>query len=280
MSTVVPDFLWRKFARLTVQTGDLDPMYDLIYKGRMKYGGQWGYQFALHFFMYYHPGQAAAMANAKTELDFWHMQNHGYEEFKRGTERRHFRGEKGRIAMLTFQRMGSPKEIWQKLWSPTYTLMLDNIKAEFQGCQIGPYFAWKAMDILDRCLSLPVSLSLKEAMLGMPDEPRESAKYFFPDMNLGSVLDMIVEEICDMDAQGQPNRKCGYAEAETILCMMKGYFKTKTHTIGDDVDEKYNQLADHPYLRRLLPPKLDWDSYERAMESARLSAASAGVRTS
>ena len=46
--------------------------------------------------------------------------------------------------------------------------------------------------------------------------------------------------------------------------MLKGYFITKTHTIGDDVDSKYDQLRDWHDFHRFLPPKQDWSHYVRA----------------
>jgi hypothetical protein len=45
--------------------------------------------------------------------------------------------------------------------------------------------------------------------------------------------------------------------------MLKGYFITKTHTIGDDVDSKYEQLSAYPEFLKYLPPKQDWSQYER-----------------
>lgn len=274
---------WQQFAEITIKTGDLDPMYQLIYNGRMKYGEDWAFNYALFFFMFYDAGQAAAMANAQTELDFWHMVNFGFDGFKRGTERRHFRGEKARNAMLKFQHTGSPKKVWNLMadsnvvpwWSsapgvPSYTRILANINNYFPNCQIGPYFAWKAMDLLDRALGKPVRLSLDEALKHMPDEPRAAARHFFPEMTLSEVVIMITGFISQFPAQGEPNRPCGFAEAETILCMMKGFFKTKTHTIGDDIAEKHAQLSGYyePTLTSLLPRKLTQDEvneYVKAM---------------
>ena len=47
--------------------------------------------------------------------------------------------------------------------------------------------------------------------------------------------------------------------------MLKGYFITKQHTIGDDVDSKYKQLKDWPEFHKFLPARQDWGAlYERA----------------
>jgi hypothetical protein len=270
MSTI-PDELWRRFARFTVQTKDLDPMYDLIYNGRMKYGLDWAEQYALTFFLFYDAGEAAKMARVPTD-EYWEVIANWYPHFKRGTERRHFRGDKGFTAVSRMRKMGDPHTIWETMYGTTYTELRKNIEVYFHSCQIGPYFIWKAMDIMDRCLGMPIDCSGEEALVGLPDEPREAAKYFFPDLTLIETLYQVSQEVEEMTAPGEPNRMCDYPEAETILCMMKGYFGTKTHTIGDDVDEKHEQLKDYPELRSLLPPQLIWKTYEQAMDSTRLSA--------
>jgi len=259
MSIAVND--WKSYAREVIKVDDLDPMYGTINKARNLYGHQWACQYLMHFFMFYDAGQAAGLAKAETELDFWHMENYGYDHFKRGTERRHFRGEKGRQALLTFQRMGSPEYIWKKMHKPTYTQFLKNIEDNFQGTQTGPYFAWKAMDFLDRCLGMPISLSKQEAIKGMPDQPKKCAARVFPNVPLEDVLDIVLDGIKDLVAPGCETRTCGYSEVETILCTLQGHFFTNTYSIGDDIDKRHKQLKDYPQLKSLLPPVLDWSIY-------------------
>ena len=273
MSTI-PDVLWSKFARFTVQTQDLDPMYDLIYKARLKYGDEWAERYALAFFLFYDAGQAADIAN---DYDFWGYIKSNIDKLKRGTERRHFRGEKAHTAITRMSRMGNAGTIWETMHSESYSGLRANIEVYFHQCQIGHYFIWKAMDLMDRCLNMSIRCTIDEALLGLPDEPREAAKHFFPELTPRESLEKVKKAIEEMNAPGEPNRRCAYPEAETVLCMMKGYFKTKTHTIGDDVDEKHKQLTGYPFLKGMLPPQLNWNSYEQAMESTRLSIDRAGV---
>lgn len=259
-----------KFARDLVTTGELDPVYNLIYGGRQRYGDDWGYKFALHFFMYYDLGQAAALANAQTELDFWHMQNYGYEDFKRGSERRHFRGDKGREAMLNFQRRGSPERIWKTMYKPTYHALYENIRSNFQGCQIGDYFTWKVMDIFDRCLDMPVALDRGDAMNYLPYTPRKAAREHWRGAFLDEVLEAFVDVIEDLPAPGAPTRGCSYAEAETILCAVYGSVKG-TYVFGSDIAKRRAQLADHPYLLDLLPT-IPEKQYGQALDPSTVSA--------
>jgi len=265
----IPESVIETFARLTVTTGDLDPMYDLIWRGRREYGDQWAYRFVMHFFMFYDAGGAAAAA--KHEGSFWQYCEDTYSTARRGTERRHFRGNKGWKAILAFGAMGSPSQVWD-LNANSYDILSASIKHYWAGTQTGPYFAWKAMDLLDRCLGHEISLSLNEAAQFMPDEPRKCALALWPNRSIKESLVLVRDIISDLPAAGAPGKLCGFAEAETVLCMIKGYFLTKTHTIGDDVDEKHAQLKDYPDLQKLLPPKQDWSQYVRTMDAASVPA--------
>lgn len=252
---------WGQFARITVQTHDLDPMYDFINNARQVKGQTWADKFALHFFMFYDAGGAAAAADHNG--DFWKYVLDNFDKFKRGTERRHYRSEKGFKAAKRLSSFGSPSNVWENMYRQNYTDMVNNIKDKFFGCEIGPYFMWKAYDLMDRGLGLSISLTLDEAARNIPDEPRKCAAVVFPDLSLKEVLAKVAVQIQDLPAPGSDNRTCSYSEAETVLCMMKGYFLTKTHQIGDDIQEKHMQLASHPEYLQFLPKRVNLNDYKR-----------------
>ena len=251
---------WRQFARVTVETGDIDPMYFLM-NGMDK---SYRERFATHFFMFYHAGEAAKCAGETTNGTFWDYVVKNYDSCRRGTERRHFRGDKGKQAIMSMEMIGPPNQIWEEMYATDLSRLTEKIRSKFKGCQIGPYFIWKAMDILDRCMDLPVNLRLSEAVKGMPEEPFKCARTLWPNLSVEKALALVTDEIKDLPAPGAIGKKCGYAEAETVLCMIKGFFLTKSHTIGDDVEEKYYQLRDYPELHKYLPARLDWTQYVRA----------------
>jgi len=251
---------WQDFAQHTVLTGDLDPMYDMIYK--LDEGERERY--ALHFFMFYDAGEAAKAMYATDNNSFWEYVSDTYDQTSRGTERRHFRGDKGRIAIRQMRHFGTPIQFWDRLSVPTLKQLTWRVETGFKGCQIGPYFIWKAMDILDRCLERPVQIDMGSVLKGMPDEPRKCAAIVWPDKTLAQVVQDVTDAISHLPAQGNPSRNCGYPEAETILCMIKGYYLTGTHTLGDDIDEKHEQMKDFPEMCRLLPPKQDWSKYVKS----------------
>ena len=251
---------WADFAQFTVISGDLDPMYDLMSKLPLEQREL----FALHFFMFYDAGEAAKAMYGTDQNSFWEYVDDTYATTRRGTERRHFRGDKGLEAIKNMRRHGTPSTFWSKMYGISLREIAQNVTYRFRGNQIGPYFIWKAMDIFDRCLGMPVKLSMEEVLKFMPDEPRKCAEVCWPGVKLEQVVDTVVGGIKHLPAPGVSGRNCHYSEAETVLCMIKGYFLTGSHTLGDDVDEKHRQLAKFPDLCTLLPPKQDWKQYVKS----------------
>lgn len=258
---------WQRFAEVTIKTNDLDPMYSVIYGLNRTKSRKWMGVFIMTFLLYYDAGQAAKVAdNFERGGDpqgyfIWlqHVAQAAPTQMKRGTERRHMRGENERKALENLASFGW--EPWQLLMlmydadpaanQLTYNRFFKRMESRFAGTQFGPYFIWKLYDIFNVCLDMPISLSFEEARKYMPDEPRKAAVHFFGDFAKG--LAEVEHYIKNFDHPVVPGRKCGLAEAETALCMMKGFFKTKSHEIGDDIDDKYFQLMGNSELSKLLP---------------------------
>ena len=255
---------WQQYARAVVRVDDLDPTYGFMNKARKLKGDAWANRMVTHLLLFYDLGGAVRCAENSTEDDFWNYVTHGYHLFNRGTERRHSRGELGKKYIANLRDRGTPSEIMEKLYGPTYTELYRNVLADFDGCGFGPYFIWKIMDIQDRCLGRPISLSLAEACKYMPDQPRKCAGATFPQLCLEDAIREVTDAVEDLPAPGCETRGCGYSEAETILCTIHSFFNTKTYSIGDDVHKRHKQLKEFPELLPLLPPDLDWSQYKRA----------------
>jgi hypothetical protein len=258
----------RKFAREHVTSGEIDAIYPVIYRMRHEHGWAAQMRFATHLFLFYDAEEAAKCAFNKSP--FWSYVREGYPTFKRGKARRHFRGENGLKAIEILESLGNPHAFWEYMACSEYAMMADKVARTLRGAQIGPYFQWKAMDILDRCLSMPVKLNYFDAVKYLPDEPRKGAQLIWGDKHIGEVLNEVVNWISDLPAPGAPTRNCSYAEAETILCAISGLMKGSYH-VGDDIDGRHKELADYPDLKILLPPKQDWTNYVCSLDSAFLS---------
>lgn len=266
MSTI---FTFREFARDLVTKGEIDAPYVFMANAATEKGGDWIDRFALYYFMFYDLDGAAIAADHPGP--FWEYVLKVYSTAKRGKTRRHFRGSNGWTAVHNLMAHGSPSQVWANMAASNYTDLLANIAINFQGCQIGPYFAWKVMDILDRCVNRPVTLILPEAVKYLPEVPRRGAELLFFGQSLRSALDRVVSLIYNLPAPGVPGRRCSYPEAETILCAAWGYH-TGAYKMGDDIRSRHEQLSGHPALLQYLPPNLDCKQYVYTLDPAKLPA--------
>lgn len=258
---------WQRFAEITIKTNDLDPMYEVIYKLNKTKSRKWMGVFLMTFLLYYDAGQAIREADFHcSDLDlarpYWEEQLFRAQDpkfRKRGTERRHMRGENERKALEKLASFGlEPWELLMDMCSgmESYSQLYRRMSTVFSGTQFGPYFIWKLYDIFNVCLDMPISMSREEAFKYMPDEPKKVLYELLLRMDSESgwfVLKTINDYVSQFDHPVLPGRKCSYAETETILCMIKGFFLTKTHVIGDDILEKNLQLAGYPEIQALLP---------------------------
>ena len=235
----------------------------------------WMGRYIMAFLLYYDAGQAADLADGLTDENFWdrliELEGEGFQKLKRGTERRHFRGAAALKALQNFKNrpINQPWSLLKHMYygdivsyepqdDPTYTELYKRMTNAYSGTQFGPYFIWKLYDIFNVCLDMPITLSLDEALKYMPEEPRKAAIAIFGDFQRGLIK--VADYVNQFDHPVRPGR-CEYAEAETVLCMLKGAFLTRTHTIGDDIYEKRVQLELHSELRELLPPLVPAKEY-------------------
>lgn len=250
--------MWTQFAREHVQLGEIDAPYIFAANCLRVKGEGWTQRMLLYYFLYY--DLEGAVACADSDMTFWGYAFKVFPTAKRGKSRRHFRGANGQVALDKLCSLGDTNQIFKALYRPNYTALVENVRVNFRGCQIGDYFQWKLMDIFDRCLGWPVSLSMDAALRHLPDTPREGARIMFKDLTLEEALLKVVSVIDDLPAPGLPTRFCGLPEAETILCAMAGYL-SGAYKVGDDIRSRHEQLRNYPELLRLLPIQQDWSRY-------------------
>jgi Alpha-glutamyl/putrescinyl thymine pyrophosphorylase clade 2 len=265
---------WQKFAEVTIETNDLDPMYQMLRGARKLKGDAWVRRFCMHFLMFYHAGESAKAAN---EGWGWDRYRHEFDHLQRGTERRHFRAAQGFNALkMLIGASETPSEAFQGMVAGTYSQLARLFSSgRFQRCGFGPYFTWKVLDLQTRVFDYPIDISIAEAMKGLPSEPVIAAERLWPNRpvieSLAAVTQHIQHTVLPFGGMGN----CGLQEAETILCMLKGAFITRVHQIGDDIDDKYSALTGYPELQALLPARVPPNQYFlgalREMEPSRVS---------
>lgn len=255
---------WQDFARVTIQSNDLDPSYVFLWNAKRDKGDEWAARFIIHYLLFYDLGGAVRAAELTSDATFWKYVRRGYDDFRRGTERRHFRADLGMKCVANMSDKGTPTQLWDAMYETNYTGLTQVFKKSFVNCGFGPYFQWKVLDFQERVWERPIILSLAEAVKYCPDDPRKCAKILWPEKDFDRAISDVSDYISQFMAPPSGNRPCSYQEAETVLCMLKGYFITKTHTVGDDVDSKWSQLSTYPEFLKYLPPKQDWSQYERS----------------
>lgn len=263
---------WRELCDVVVLTGDLDPLYDFTVAVGKDKGPLWTARFVTHLLTFYDVGGAVQTADLTTEGSFWDYVIANYDHFPRGTNRRHSRGDIGRKYVLNCEKVGSPTVFLQEAWAPNYTALVKKMNDHFQGCGYGPYFIWKVMDYQDRVLGRPVQLLLHEAIKHMPDEARKGAALLWPKVPLQDVLTAVVQHMWKHPAPGLANRTCGFSEAETMLCALRGWYNND-YVVGQDLLERHKQLKPHLLYTRFLKP-VPTQPYERTnpLDTAALSA--------
>lgn len=257
MSSVISD--WKQLTDVTMQLQDLDPTYYYFHNLREVRGEAWVRRCLMHMLMFYHVGEAAAAAEYNS-LQFWDAVEYNYYDTKRGSERRHFRGEAGlKIVYQLREQLGANIEgFWDDIYRPNYRDLANRV-GQWPG--FGPYFAWKAADYCDRVLGKPVNYN--GCIDLMPQGPKDYAATLWPQHSFDEVILNIALYINEKEymAPGIPDRFCWISEAETLLCSFRGFFITGSHKIGGDLLEKHKQMKDFPDYLQFLPPMQDTSQY-------------------
>lgn len=233
MLTYNKDLPWQDFARLSVQTLDLDPVYvALVNSG-------WDeakiMRWCVGFITYYDMGCASDVCDKQGD-DFWEAIWRRYDDNPRAAERRHFRGEAGRKALKAWRNdYGTPEKMLGACMKSSF------LKSLSCGVpQIGTYFSWKVCDFREAVFGYDLDWTGAEKhLLGLPCD---GLKLLFPDEKPATSIWKVVDEIKGIKAPPQNKRGCGIPEAETVACMAKAYYKNGK-PIGKDIVERRDQLA-------------------------------------
>jgi len=236
-----PDISWQEFARLTIETNDLDPVYVALNQAKMPEAML--LRWCTAFVTYYHMGTACQICHLQGD-DFWAELFNRYETSPRASERRHFRGQAGLKAMRVWRNIyRTPEKFFLECMQPSFmTLLKKNIP------QIGTYFTWKCMDFREAVFGYDVDWG--NAHKHMVTLPTQGLDIIYPGVPHPQALLQAASELKHLSAPPRHHRKCGVAEAETVACMLKGYY-LHGKPIGKDIVEKrrdltgYGDVAEH-----------------------------------
>jgi hypothetical protein len=149
------------FGAQLISTEDLDPVYCAIVGARIE-GDQLA-RLLVAYCLYYHLGLAAWLSDHSQE-DFWDAALEAARNetpsplggrWPRGTERRHFRGQKAIGAIETLARRYSPTDLLEELKRARDLDAIIATVTEWPMC--GPWIAFKLADLMERVARSPVT---------------------------------------------------------------------------------------------------------------------------
>lgn len=258
-----------EFGKGLLGTNDLDPIYVMLH-GAYKNGAMTRDQLEAWCFAYwcfYHSGTCSAIVSAP---DFWDAMAEAADNpcklWSRGTERRHFRGDKCTQAVAWLRgRYDTPGEAIEAVTAPTFTAISNKVQV---WPQFGPWIAFKVADMMERVLEIPVVFNstglhiyrdpVKGAWMLAEEKQDAGALAVSPKARTEWAINYLVNYFKDYKAPPLYDRSINVQEAETILCKWKSH-RNGHYPMGNDTHEIRKHLeayAEYPLaldLVRYLP---------------------------
>ena len=224
------------FGRVLVKTNDLDPVYNVVWKAKLR--GPILRRWLLAYWCFYHVGTASWVVD---QPDYWKamQQAAGSKEWPRGSERRHFRGSRSTRAVQELESVGITA-IFDPLIGRRLTLedVMGQVKA-WHG--FGDWIAFKVADMLERLALAKVSFTAGPVF--MFDSPRKGAEELWgrygkdvePDHKGVWAVKEILKRLNPLKAPPRYERLLGVQEAETVLCKWKSHLSGH-YRLGEDLE--------------------------------------------
>lgn len=250
------------FGRALVETGDLDPVYVLVWNApSLRHGllRRW----LLAYWCFYHVGTACKIADPSDGRAFWEKMAEaaGTKDYPRSAERRHFRGGQA-LRSVEYLKSRGVDELFKDLLGAGRGAA-EKMRAARGWLGFGEWVSFKIADMLERLAFCPVEFDLETAMYS---EPRKGAELLWraengerplPEEGAGAwACARILEELSGLTAPPRHERPLNLQEAETVLCKWKSHTRGRYH-VGEDVAACKKALGWAGGSDRLLSQEMD-----------------------
>jgi hypothetical protein len=247
------------FGRQLIATGDLDPVYIVLWEAKLERELLWKYLVA--YWSFYHMGTAAWITSHR---DYWLAMEMAARSktYPRCSERRHFRGQAA-INSVLWLRERDIDGLVEKFDRAARERRVLTVQAVMKHVQqwvgFGKWIAFKVADMLERLDLCRVSFDGSEMLLF--DSPKEGAQMlwemedtpmFAPNQTcccewaVARLLDELTDPVHGLPlAPPRYERPINSQECETILCKYKSYMKGHYH-LGEDIDACLKALEKFP----------------------------------
>lgn len=219
-----------KWGRQLILSEDHDPLYSSLV--RWEVNGARRRRFLLAYWCCYSVGASWWISqHSGSRFWDWLLKAAINEEeapiggrWPRAHERRHWRGAKCVKCVWTLAaRFRHPEEAVLSLEGYRSPLSIEKAMRDWP--QFGPWIAFKAADMLERVLGVPIKFS--NDIVTLYDDPRKGAEMMAPYLGLDTpqeVAEYLLEEYGGLIAPGYKKdaaRLCNIQEVETVLCKWK-----------------------------------------------------------
>jgi hypothetical protein len=235
-----------KFGDELIRSRDLDPVYCALYGARLCEPQL--SRLLLAYLAYYNLGVAAWLSEHEG-VGYWvamleaaknETQSPLGGRWPRGSERRHFRGDKCVNAVGWLHRNYSAPEgaIRSLLNCRTEKHVIERVG---RWPMFGKWAGFKAADLLERCVGHPLQFDPNIALLYA--EPRASLEMLATELGQSPrvIYESLLAHFSAYKAPPRDDRPCGAAEIESVLCKFKGA-RTGHYFIGQDINEVRHAL--------------------------------------
>lgn len=228
-----------EFGDLLLQSGDLDPVYIMLWEARLPKPqlAKW----LIAYWCLYHVGVASVLSEKE---DFWGALRKAVPgtRYPRGTERRHFRGDLARASVECLAAYEtSPYDLIASLVPEGGGTLDDVLEALDDWKGFGPWIGFKIGDMLERLDLAEVEFHLCH-VFNLYKTPEKGAALMAKDKNLPLekavrwAVDRLMVHFDRYSAPPSHNRTVNLQEIETILCKWKSHMGGH-YLVGKDTRE-------------------------------------------
>jgi len=245
-----------KFGEALINTRDLDPLYVGLVGAQLPKDQL--YRYLLAYWCFYHTGVSAWLSELEGKDYFWAMEAAAanfpdnrpcdmprtpqFNSWPRGSERRHFRGQKcvNAVQRLAATFKDGSDAVQSLLKKRGDMVIMETVK---QWPMFGDWIAFKVVDMLERCAG--VNCQISPDLVLMYDEPAKALNLLVTAGNVdASEVDYwnaLLKHFSKFKAPPDMKRACGPTEAETVCCKWKSYMGGH-YWIGKDIKEHREAL--------------------------------------
>ena len=259
------------FGDQLLATQDLDPVYVMLYQGRKNglLDGDQLHRWLLAYWCFYHAG-ASTWLSAHDGDEFWEWMltaarnsetgpvtnESDITRWPRAAERRHFRGDKcvRAVEWMKARYPTQPHKLVMTAYEPSPGVLSplkssDVTQRVSAWPQFGPWIAFKAADMIERVLGVPVQFPADDII--MYREPRAALDILVNDRGgtAGNHFARLLNRFHNRPAPPAMDRACGPQEIETICCKWKSYLGGHYY-VGKDTLELRHGMQDWGPLSR------------------------------